>query len=130
MGMWEAIIVAVVGGLVVVAVAKLFTVSAPRVRGGYSRWRHRRAAKAATRKAARKQAEQQRDRRVRIAAAEAEGRRVPVSHHTGRRPVKVTFNDGTVSYHFCGDWQAYQTAMRSGRYDLRRTFHTDPPALI
>lgn len=127
--MWQAIVVTVMGGVIVAAAVGIFTVSAPRVRDRCSRARQRRTTKAATRKAARKQAEQQRDRSERIAAAEAEGRRVAVSH-TGRRPVEVTFNDGSRSYYFCGDMQAYQVAMRSGRYDLRRTFHTGPPPLI
>ena len=129
MGMWGSIFVAVVSGLVVVVVAWIFSVSTPRVRDRYSRWRLRRITKAEERNVARKRAERQRERSEGIAAADAEGRRVAVSH-TGRRPVEVTFNDGSVAYHFCGDWQAYQAAMRSGRYDLKRTHHTDPPPLI
>lgn len=121
--------VAVVGGLVVIAVAKFATVSGPQVRRRYLRSRQRRITKRADREAARKQAEQQRARTERIAAADIEGSLVAVNH-TGRRPVRVTFNDGTVSYYFCGDWQAYQAAMQSGRCDPRRTFPSNPPPLV
>ena len=41
---------------------------------------------------------------------------------------EVTFEDGTLSWYFCGNLIAYKQALSSGSLPLDRTFHGSPPA--
>ncbi|MFI6960021.1 hypothetical protein ACIBJI_41965 [Nocardia sp. NPDC050408] len=124
MNMWQAVAVT----LGCAAVVGIFGRLTPRVKQGWSQWRQRCTAKVAARKAAREHEKREHARQEKIAAAEAEGKVIAVSRR-GHRPVEVTFSDGTRSYYFCGDWEAYTAAMRSGNYPLTRTFHTSPPPI-
>lgn len=119
----------IIGGLVVAALVGSVKFGAPWAKENWSQWRRRRASKVVTRKNARKLAERDRVRREKIAAADSEGRLIVVSR-SGRCPVVDTFNDGSRSYYFDGDWDAYRAAMHSGHYDLRRTLITAPPPIV
>lgn len=124
MSIWQAIAV----GLVVATLTGIFKFLGSRVKLRWPQWRQRRSAKVAARKNARECEKREHAHREKIATAQASGKVVAVSCQ-GHRPKEVTYSDGTRSYFFCGDWEAYRAAMRSGRYPLTRTFHTSPPPI-
>lgn len=64
-----------------------------------------------------------------IKEAHDAGKIVPIAR-SGRRPIAVTWSDGSVSYYFCNDLPAYKQAVTSRRYPHDRTFNGKPPLLI
>ena len=124
MTIWQAATVTL-GCAALIGIGKFL---AARVKEKWPQWRQRRIENTSTRTVARERADRERVRRQRIADANAEGKLIAVSRR-GSSPVEVTFSDGTRSYYFCGDWDAYTAAMRSGYYDLTRTFPTPAPLI-
>jgi len=124
MTMWQAIAV----GLVVAATAGAFKFLAPRVKRVWLQWRRRGAAVAAARKGRREREAREHALAEKITAAEVKGELVAISRR-GSMPVEVTYSDGSTSCFFRGDWDAYKVALRSGRYDPRRTFPFNPPRI-
>lgn len=122
--MWQDLIV-FLAGAVLIGCRKMLVA---RVKAVWPAWRRKRGVKRTARTAARAQARAERTRRQIIETAESQGRIVPVSR-SGRMPVVMTFSDGTHSAYFQGDFEAYVAAMRSGRYDPARTFHTHAPRI-
>lgn len=128
MNMWQTVAASLMAALAAATVIGTVKFSAPRVKGRWTSRRKQRAALKETRHAAREKEQRERARQDKIAAARAEGKVIPISRR-GRHPVEVTYSDGTTSYFFCGDMDAYRDAMNSGRYPLTRTFHTSPPKI-
>lgn len=124
LNMWQTGVVSIVVAAVIGLAKLLHTWT----KEHWPKWRQRRRAAAEARRFQRDLRQREQARQTTIAAAAAEGRVIAVEHQ-GTRPVAVRFSDGTWSYYFSGDREAYNTAMRSGDYPPARTFPNYPPPL-
>jgi hypothetical protein len=124
MTIWQAVMVTL-GCAALIGIVKFLSTW---VKQQWPQWRRRRSEKTDARRTARKRVNRERVRQQRIADAATDGKLIAVGRR-GSRPAEVTFSDGTVSYYFCGDWEAYRAALRSGQYDPTRTLITCAPSI-
>jgi hypothetical protein len=67
--------------------------------------------------------------KIAVKAAQANGQIVPLKRGGGL-PAEVIFSDGSSSYYFSQEIEAYKRALLDGSYPRDRTFHTRPPLTL